>query len=176
MNTLRAGPLTLEPQRASHAVEMFRVLSDPAIYEFENQPPRSEAWLHRRFKDLESRRSPDSSEQWLNWVVRLPSGDLAGYVQATITGGRRAFIAYELASRHWRKGIGSLAVAAVLEELERTYGVGSFVAILKTANFRSHALLARLGFSAALPPGAPPVAGKSDETVLYKPAGTLADA
>jgi hypothetical protein len=30
---------TLEPQVVAHAEEMFLVLSDPAIYEYEGQPP-----------------------------------------------------------------------------------------------------------------------------------------
>jgi RimJ/RimL family protein N-acetyltransferase len=38
-------------------------------------------------------------------------------------------IAYELASRHWRQGIGSNAVAAVLAELRAHHGVDSFVAV-----------------------------------------------
>jgi hypothetical protein len=55
---------------------MFAVLCDPAIYEFENEPPPSVEWLRARFAKLESRRSPDGEEQWLNWVVRLPSSEL----------------------------------------------------------------------------------------------------
>jgi hypothetical protein len=39
LNTLAAGTLCLEPQVAGHARETFEVLRDPAICEFENQPP-----------------------------------------------------------------------------------------------------------------------------------------
>jgi [ribosomal protein S5]-alanine N-acetyltransferase len=84
MRTLFAGDLRLEPQVAAHAEAMFVVLRDPAIYEFENEPPWSVDEVRERFTELESRRSPNGQEQWLNWVVRLPSGELAGYVQATI--------------------------------------------------------------------------------------------
>ena len=38
---LETPRLVLEPQVAAHADEMFIVLSDPAIYEFENAPPGS---------------------------------------------------------------------------------------------------------------------------------------
>ncbi len=131
---------------AAHAAEMFSVLSDPAIYEFENSPPASAAWLTERFTRLESRVSRDGTEQWLNWVVRLPTGALAGYVQATIAADRTAHIAYELASRFWRQGIGSAAVSAMLEELAATYGVRTFMATLKERNYRSLALLHALGF------------------------------
>ena len=46
MRLIEAGPLRLEPLVPAHATEMFGVLSDPAIYEFENSPPESEVWLH----------------------------------------------------------------------------------------------------------------------------------
>lgn len=146
MNSVDAGPVALEPQIAAHAAEMFVVLSDPAIYEFENSPPRSVAWLTERYATLESRVSPDGEEQWLNWVIRLPSGSLAGYVQATIARDRTAHIAYELASKFWRQGIGSAAVGAMLKELAASYGVCTCIATLKERNYRSLALLLSLGF------------------------------
>jgi len=149
MDTLHASRCTLEPQVSQHAAEMFRVLSDPAIYEFENAPPPSQAWLEERYRRLESRKSPDGSEHWLNWVVRLPSGELAGYVQATLRQSGCAYIAYELSSAYWRKGIGKCAVEAMLQELGRSYGVFEFVAVLKARNFRSMALLRSLGFTPA---------------------------
>jgi hypothetical protein len=74
----------LEPQTVAHAEEMFEVLSDPAIYEFENEPPESLEWLRERYRKLETRRSADGTQHWLNWVIRLPTSELAGYVQATV--------------------------------------------------------------------------------------------
>lgn len=168
MNTLRTGALLLEPQLASHAAEMFAVLSDLAIYEFENEPPLDVSTLQQRYAKLESRTSLDGTEQWLNWVVRLPSGELAGYVQATVLVGGRAYVAYELASRFWRRGIASTAVAAVLEELASRYFVRDTFAVLKAANYRSLGLLNKLGF-APLPPAArPPWAPEPDEVVVRK--------
>jgi len=146
MNSVDAGSVVLEPQIAAHAAEMFTVLSDPAIYEFENAPPQSVSWLTERFARLESRVSPDGAERWLNWVIRLPSGVLAGYVQATIARDRTAYIAYELGSKFWRQGIGSAAVTAMLKELAVNYGVCTCVAALKERNYRSLALLQSLGF------------------------------
>jgi [ribosomal protein S5]-alanine N-acetyltransferase len=70
VNAVRAGTLVLEPQVGAHAAEMFAVLSDPALYEFENAPPESQAFLERRFSLLESRVSPSGAEHWLNWVIR----------------------------------------------------------------------------------------------------------
>jgi RimJ/RimL family protein N-acetyltransferase len=149
MKTLSAPRCTLEPQVAAHAHEMFVVLSDPAIYEFEGQAPSSEAALAQRFALLESRCSADGTERWLNWVVRVPGGPLAGYVQATVLPSGVSFVAYELASRFWRQGIASSAVTAVLSELGAAYGVHTYIAVLKAQNFRSQALLDSLGFRLA---------------------------
>src|SRR3954469_245445 len=109
MRELRTPRLVLEPQVEAHADAMFELLSDPAIYEYENEPPESLAWLRGRFRKLESRASGDGTEQWLNWVVRFDR-DLAGYVQATIHADRRAGIAYVFASRHWGRGLAREAV------------------------------------------------------------------
>jgi ribosomal-protein-alanine N-acetyltransferase len=151
MSNVANGPIALEPQVAAHAAEMFEVLCDPAIYEFENSPPESLAWLAERFTRLESRASPDGMQRWLNWVIRLPTGALAGYVQATITPDGTAHIAYVLASRFWRQGIGSAAVKLMLAELAANYGVARFDATLKARNFRSLALLRSLGFESTGP-------------------------
>lgn len=149
---MRAVPFpagTLEPQVAAHADEMFTVLADPAIYEFENEPPRSLEWLRQRFALLESRGSPDGREGWLNWVLRLADGRAAGYLQATTYDGGRADVAYELASAFWGRGLAAQAVQAMLDELVAQHGVTEFSAGLKRANHRSLALLQRLGFEPA---------------------------
>ena len=52
----------LEPQVEAHAEEMFKVLSDPAIYEFENIPPPSVERLAVGYRLRESRTSPDGRE------------------------------------------------------------------------------------------------------------------
>lgn len=149
MHVIRTSRLTLEPQVAAHADEMFTVLSDPAIYEHENEPPRSIEWLRERFTRLESRLSSDGREQWLNWVVRLPSSELIGYVQATVHSGDRASIAYELSSRFWGRGFAREAVEAMVAELVGRYQVRNLSAVLKRENLRSLRLLERLGFSPA---------------------------
>jgi len=129
---------------------MFRVLSDPAIYEYENEPPASVEWLQARFKRLESRRSPDGIEQWLNWVLRDGSS-LIGYVQATVYPEHRAGIAYVLASGSWGKGLAREAVDSMIAELRDRYGVRHLSAVLKRDNGRSMRLLERLGFTLASP-------------------------
>lgn len=151
MRAIATARLSLEPQVTAHAEEMFRVLGDPAIYEYENEPPPSVEWLRERFRRLESRVSPDGREQWLNWVLRLPSSGLIGYVQATVGDDGRAAIAYELASAYWGRGFGSEAVEGMIGELTGRYRVRALHAVLKAANHRSRRLLERLGFSPAPP-------------------------
>lgn len=141
--------LQLEPLQAAHADAMFEVLSDPAIYEFENAPPPSREWLQSRYQRLAQGGPADGSERWLNWVIRLPEGALAGYVQATVLPGGLALVAYELNSRYWRRGLGSLALSRMLGMLRAQHGVHTALAQLKAANHRSLGLLRKLGFTPA---------------------------
>ena len=123
INTIVADLCILEPQAVGHARQMFAVLCDPAIYEFENSPPQSEDWLANRFKTLELRQSPDGKQHWLNWVVQISNNELAGYVQATTLENGLCYVAYELSSKYWRKGVGRSAVAAMLRELASNYQI-----------------------------------------------------
>jgi [ribosomal protein S5]-alanine N-acetyltransferase len=168
MNTVACGVLTLEPQIAAHAEEMFVVLSDPAIYEYENQPPPSLEWLRLRFSKLETRRSADGREQWLNWVIRLPTSRLIGYVQATIGTNGSAAIAYVLASAYWGRGLATRAVRAMISELVQDYQVRSLVAVFKRENLRSRRLLERLGFSVATPEAGIQLHVEPGEILMYR--------
>ena len=176
MRTITASRCTLEPQLATHACEMFVVLSDPAIYEFENSPPPNEEWLKQRYERLEARRSGDNTELWLNWVIRLPNGKLAGYVQATVLADRSAYVAYEINSQQWRQGIGSSAVQAVLDELTKHHGTESFIAVLKAGNYRSEGLLRKLGFVPASAHEAARHRDEPDELVMVKAGAVAANA
>ena len=149
MHVIETASLSLEPQVVAHAEEMFAVLSDPAIYEYENEPPPSVEWLRARFAKLESRRSTDGQEQWLNWVIRIPTSELIGFVQATVRSKGRAAIAYELSSAYWARGLARQAVQAMISELVERYEVRSLSAVFKRENHRSMRLLERLGFSLA---------------------------
>ena len=151
MRVVEAADLVLEPQTAAHADEMFAVLGDPAIYEFENEPPPSLEWLRTRYAKLESRRSADGREQWLNWVIRIRTTELIGYVQATVRPDGCAALAYELASAHWGRGLARQAVEAMIGELAEHHGARRLSAVLRPENLRSLRLLERLGFSRASP-------------------------
>ena len=166
MHVITTRRLTLEPQVAAHADEMFVVLGDPAIYEYENEPPSSLEWLRERFTKLESRQSANGQEQWLNWVIRLGTSELIGYVQATVFPTGRAAIAYELSSQYWGRGLAREACRAMISELAERYQVRSVYAVFKRKNIRSLRLLERLGFAPALPEASGHYHLESDELLM----------
>ena len=170
MRAIETPALTLVPQVAAHADRMFAVLSDPAIYEYENEPPASLDGLRTRFAALESRESRDGEEQWLNWVIRLPTSVLIGYVQATVHRDGRAGIAYVLASPYWGRSLAFRAVDAMLGELAARHAVHHFTAVLKRRNLRSRRLLDRLGFSLAPPALHRELGAEADEWLMRQEA------
>jgi RimJ/RimL family protein N-acetyltransferase len=176
LRRLSTRRLLLEPQVAAHAARMFTLLQDPAIYRYENEAPPSLEWLEERFRRLETRRSADGNEQWLNWVVRLRGSSLIGFVQATLRQDRSAAIAYVFGSAHWGRGYASEAVSAMLDELLAYYGVTSFAAVLKRDNLRSVRLLDRLGFAPAVPVGANANNVLPDEMLMQRPVTPMSPA
>lgn len=170
MRIIESTRLILEPQVAAHADEMFSILNDPALYEHENEAPSSIEWLGQRFAKLETRKSTDGSEQWLNWVIRLPKSGLIGYVQATVSPSLTAGIAYVLSSRFWGQGFATEAVKAMISELVTYYGVQNLSAVLKRSNIPSERLLSRVGFLLASAEDTKAAAIEHDEILMVKTA------
>jgi RimJ/RimL family protein N-acetyltransferase len=126
---------------------MFAPMSAPAIYDcIPGEPPVSVAALRQRYQTLSRGHSANGREQWFNWVVRLPSGRCAGYVQATIHSQGTGDFAFVFAPAHWGKGVAFEACAAVLPWLVRETGVSALFATVDPHNARSIRLLLRLGF------------------------------
>jgi ribosomal-protein-alanine N-acetyltransferase len=89
-------------------------------------------------------------------------------VQASLGKNGTAQIAYVLSSEHWRQGIGSAAVDAMLAELASRYGARAAAAILKMDNIGSRALLRKLRFTERPPAAVPRIPHGGDEIVMYK--------
>jgi RimJ/RimL family protein N-acetyltransferase len=100
---------------------------------------------------LETRRSPNGRDQWLNWIVRLHSGECAGFVQATIYPAQTGDFAFVLAPEYWGRRIAFEACHAALPYLARELGVVALFATVDPRNARSIRLLMRLGFSEVTP-------------------------
>jgi RimJ/RimL family protein N-acetyltransferase len=144
--------VTLEPRTMAHAEELFPVLAEPALYEFiDESPPESVAALRQKLARSETRRSPDGSEHWLNWVVRDESRKIAGYVQATVAANLETNVAYAIGSAFWGRGIASEAVARMLELVSAEHAVKQFFVVADRRNVKSIRLAERLGFAEAMP-------------------------
>jgi ribosomal-protein-alanine N-acetyltransferase len=145
--TLRTPILALEPLRASHAAEMFDHLSNPDHYTFIPQnPPTSLEVLRERYERLETRRSPNGEQLWLNWAIRLATGEAAGLIQATVYPDGRGAMAYELFQAFQGRGIATEAMRAVLDHLRAKARLARATALVDTRNVKSIRLLERLGF------------------------------
>jgi ribosomal-protein-alanine N-acetyltransferase len=157
MRTLYADPLVLEPLVAAHAVEMYPLLADPSLYtHIDHGAPTSAVDLERGYRKLESRRSPDGSEQWLNWILRTPEGAVAGFVQATVLAPDTSWVAYLVGASFQRRGYATAATRTMMQALRDDQGIKRFLACVEQANVASIALLMRLGFRAATPDEAAP--------------------
>ncbi|MBC7954847.1 MAG: GNAT family N-acetyltransferase [Cytophagales bacterium] len=157
LSLLSASPrsesvVTLEPRTRAHAEELFPVLSEARLYDFlDERPPHSVDALRERLARSESRKSPDGSEHWLNWVVRDATGQAAGYVQATVMATLETNVAYFIGSAHWGRGVAYAAVGQMLRLVEAEFGAKRFFVVVERENVRSIRLAARLGFLPASP-------------------------
>lgn len=144
---LQTERLTLEPLTAWHGESLFPLLKEPLLYTYiAKEPPIAGGEVMRRFEGLETRRSPDGSELWLNWAVRLTAGGYAGLVEATVRGSGEAAIAYWVFLPAQRQGVGREAVAAMLAHLAEI-GAREAVAYIDTRNTASIRLVEALGFA-----------------------------
>ena len=151
MSFIESATLRLEPLVAAHADEMFAPMSAAAIYAYiPEQPPVSVSALRQRYQQLERGHSASGRERWLNWIVRLGSGQCAGYVQATIHPASTADFAFVFAPEHWGRGVAFEACRAAIPSLASDFGVRALFATVDPRNLRSISLVQRLGFEEAL--------------------------
>ena len=152
MQTLVTRRLRLEPLVVAHADALYPVLCDPRQLEYLDQgAPVSLEALRERYRKLESRRSPDGLEHWLNWAIVMHGGhaDAVGFVQATVLADGRAWVAYEVAHGRWGQGLTTEATQTMIEHLFSQYAVSQCVASVDRRNARSWRLLERLEFAQA---------------------------
>jgi len=152
MQTLLTPRLRLEPLRVAHADALYPILCDPRQFEYLDQgAPASLDALRERYRRLESRRSADGGEHWLNWALLMRGDDASaiGFVQSTVQQDGRAWVAYEVAHALWGQGIATEATRAMVEHLIAHYAVTQCLATVDKRNARSWRLLERLGFSRA---------------------------
>jgi [ribosomal protein S5]-alanine N-acetyltransferase len=151
--TLETERLLLEPLMPEHAPLLKKYLADERLYRFipQNAPASAEA-LEARYRKLSSRRSPDGSEVWLNFAMRLrEEGRLlkatyVGTLEATVFPDRSAYLAYTVFVPFWRQGYAREGCARILRHLLDNYRVRVVVAEMDTRNAASVSLAEALGF------------------------------
>jgi ribosomal-protein-alanine N-acetyltransferase len=147
MTVIESATLRLEPLAVAHAAEMFGPMSAAAIYDYiPEAPPASVSSLQQRYLQLERGHSANGRERWLNWVVRLNSGQCAGDVQVTVHAGATADFAFVFAPEYWGRGVAFEACSVALPRLAGEFGVRAAYATVDSRNSRSVRLLERLGF------------------------------
>jgi RimJ/RimL family protein N-acetyltransferase len=120
---LRTERLMLEPVRVEHAAGLADALAAEANYRFIGGQPQSQDSWQRRLSVWEQRHSPDRSESWLNWAVRLRATEqLIGYVQATVVSAK-ADVAYMIGVPWQCEGFACEATAAMISSLVNGLGV-----------------------------------------------------
>ena len=148
LEALRTSRLRLEPLEERHAAALYAALRDDALYEFtDDHPPETREALARRYRQLETRLSPDGREAWLNWALwSLPDSAYVGLVQATVHPDRTAHVGYVLFREAWSRGYAREATAALIDALSFEWGVREMWATVDVRHRRSISLLEELGF------------------------------
>lgn len=141
-----ADGLLLTPLQRSDADAMLEVLQDSQLYDFMGGEPPSVDDLRRRYDRQASGVSPDGSQLWLNWIVRV-HGVPAGYVQATVAF-RDVPLAAELAwviGIRWQgQGLATRS-ARLVQAWLHDRGVHRFTASIHPAHAASAAVASYLG-------------------------------
>lgn len=145
---LECPRLVLEPLYASDASAIYDELLNSSLYKYiPDTPPRSLQELKDRYALLESRKSPDGQQLWLNWVARFRKRQqYVGTFQATIYANQTAEIAYMVFVQFWRLGYGKEACSQLLRHLFFDYQVRTISANMDTRNLASIGLVESLGF------------------------------
>ena len=145
--SIKTDRLELIPLVRSHAEQLFAVLSDVSLYEYTHEtPPSSLSSLRDRYTLLQSRRSPDGTQVWLNWLLQeFGSGEAVGCVQATVTSGE-ADVAWVVGVPWQRKGYATEAARAMILWL-MSAGVGVIRAKINSTHSASQRVAVKVGFS-----------------------------
>jgi RimJ/RimL family protein N-acetyltransferase len=137
--------LRLEPMTARHAVDLWRVLTDPSVAEWYGA--WTPAMAEHEAARIEAAWQIDGVHKWM--AFDRVTGELIGrgglsWVQ--IDGARRLEIGWALRRPYWGRGyateIGREGLTVAFDEL----AVAEVISYTETRNTRSRAVMERLGF------------------------------
>ena len=140
--------LRIEPLSLNHASVIFPAQLDPLIYRFIPDEPLSLEELTRRYSFLESGKSPDGTEHWLNWIAfDRDNPTVIGTFQATVPADAPTSIAYTVFPPFWGQGYATEIGLCMISHIFNTYSPSSVIAEIDTRNTTSIRLVERWGFS-----------------------------
>lgn len=141
-----ASRVELAPLTVEDAGDMVEVLGGDELYSFIGGSPPTLDELRARYAKLVAGRSPDGSQEWLNWIVRrVADGRAVGTAQATVVdGGRHAEIAWVIGLAWQGQGYASEAATALVGWLDAR-GVSRVTAHVHPAHEASMAVARRAG-------------------------------
>ena len=148
---LRTARLRLVPLRAADAELTFDALSDPALYAFLAESPRTRAAHEAVTRRMARGISPRDDATWLNWLVLDREGppsaeSFAGTCQLTLPDGDMPTLGYAVVRDRWGRGYAREASAAVLRFLAEPLGAPAVEAPPDVRNVPSQRVLEGLGF------------------------------
>jgi len=127
---------------------MVDVLADRRLYEHTGGEPPGLDELRQRYERQAVRHSPDGTETWLNWIVRLrPGSEAIGFVQATVTRAgedRAADVAWVIGARWQGRGYAREAARALVAWLGSA-GIGALTAHVHPDHAASAAVARSVG-------------------------------
>ncbi len=122
---------------------MVVVLSNASLYEFTGGEPPDVETLRRRY-EAQVAGPGDTSQTWLNWIIRLGGSRTAvGFVQATVAG-ESADIAWVIGAAWQSNGYAAEAAAAMCHWL-RGSGVRSLCAYIHPDHLASAGVASSCG-------------------------------
>jgi RimJ/RimL family protein N-acetyltransferase len=149
IEAIETGRLSLVPLAVGHAEEMAEVLGDPALHAFIGGAPHSAEALRARYERLVAG-SPDPSQRWWNWVIRLREEKCrAGTVQATVAAGEHgcvAEVAWVVGTPWQGRGIATEAARGLVAWL-REQGTQAIRAHIHPGHQASAAVAAAVGLA-----------------------------
>lgn len=149
---VRTARLRLDPLCAEDAAELAPLLDDEALHAFTGGRPAAPAELREQYVRQSTGISPDGSQGWLNWVVRLAgTGVPVGTVQATLERDREsgrtvADLAWVIVRGQQRRGYATEAAGGMARWLA-AHGVDELSAHVHPAHAASERVATALGLA-----------------------------
>ena len=146
MTTVRTPRLRLEPIGPRHAVDLFELVSDPAVAEWYGTWTLAEAEAEAaRIGELWR---TDGVHKWMAFDLftgeRVGRGGLS---RAQVDGRERLEVGWALHGRFWGRGLATEIGCAACEFAFGELGADEVVSFTEARNLRSRAVMERLGFA-----------------------------